>query len=80
MYPSGNCHALLPREKGIEPGLVAPISSPAPIILLSPPWFKDIRYYGEFYIVTEFAQEPLNDQERELIRAQRSWEETKSSD
>jgi Xaa-Pro dipeptidase len=80
VYPYGYCYALLPREKGIEPGLVAPISGPAPMILMSPPWFRDIRYYGEFYIVTEFAQEPLNDQERELIRAQRSWEETKSSD
>ncbi|MDH5792898.1 MAG: hypothetical protein OEZ44_12020, partial [Candidatus Bathyarchaeota archaeon] len=79
-YPYGNCYALLPRERGVEPGLVAPVSGPAPIILMSPTWMRDVRYYGEFYVVTRFAEEPLDDQERALIQAQESWEVSRTSD
>ena len=79
-YPYGNCYSLIPLEKETEPGLVAPVSGPAPVILMSPTWIGDVRYYGEFYVVTQFAEEPLDEQERALKRAQESWEESKASD
>jgi Xaa-Pro aminopeptidase len=79
-YPYGNCYALLPRHKEVDPCLVAPVSGPAPVILMSPTWVRDVRYYGEFYIVTQFAKEPLNEQERALKRAQESWEASKIPD
>ncbi|MBL7080281.1 aminopeptidase P family N-terminal domain-containing protein, partial [Candidatus Bathyarchaeota archaeon] len=79
-YPYGNCYALLPLDRGVDPCLVAPVSGPAPIILMSPTWMRDVRYYGEFYIVTQFAEEPLDEQERALKRAQESWEASRASD
>lgn len=79
-YPYGNCYALLPLDRGVDPGLVAPVSGPAPVILMSPTWMRDVRYYGEFYVVTRFAEEPLDDQERALIQAQESWEASWASD
>ena len=79
-YPYGNCYALLPIDRDIAPCLVAPVSGPAPVILMSPTWMRDVRYYGEFYVVTQFAKEPLDEQERALKRAQESWEATRASD
>jgi Xaa-Pro aminopeptidase len=79
-YPYGNCYALLPLDRDVDPCLVAPISGPAPVILMSPTWMRDVRYYGEFYIVTQFAEEPLDEQERALKRAQESWEASRASD
>jgi len=80
LCPYGKCFTLLPREPNIEPALVAPISGPTPIVLTSPPWISDVRYYGEFYTETRPAKESLTDAERRLIRAQESWEKNKEAD
>jgi Xaa-Pro aminopeptidase len=80
MYPYGKSFALLPLDRDLEPALVTPISGTIPAVLMSSPWFQDVRYYGEFYVVTRFAEEPLSEAERELIKAQESWEEAKESD
>ncbi|MHA2394235.1 MAG: M24 family metallopeptidase [Promethearchaeota archaeon] len=79
-YPYGNCYALLPIDREVDACLVAPVSGPTPVILMSPTWMKDVRYYGEFYIVTQFAREPLDEEERALKRAQESWEASRASD
>jgi len=47
---------------------------------MSPPWIEDVRYYGEFYVMTRWAKEPLSDAERGLVAAQESWEKTRESD
>jgi Xaa-Pro aminopeptidase len=80
LCPYGNCYVLLPCEQNIEPAIIAPISDVTPIVLMSTPWIKDIRYYGEFYIVTNEAKETLNNFELKLINAQKSWEMTKEKD
>ncbi len=72
MYPYGKSFALLPIDRALEPALVTSISGTTPAVLMSPPWFHDIRYYGEFYVVTRFAGEPLSEAERELVKAQES--------
>jgi len=47
LCPYGKCFTLLPRKPSLEPAIVAPISAPTPIVLTSPPWVKDVHYYGE---------------------------------
>jgi Xaa-Pro dipeptidase len=79
-YSYGASFALLPLDRGAEPALVTSISGSTPVALMSPPWFSDVRYYGEFYVETGFAREPLSEAERTVIRAQESWEEGKQSD
>ena len=37
-YPYGNCYVLLPLDRDVDPCLVAPVSGPAPVILMSPTW------------------------------------------
>mgnify|MGYP001122948138 CR=1 FL=1 len=80
LCPYGECFALLPYERNVEPAIIAPISSSTPIALMSPPWISDIRYYGEFYTMTGWAKEPLTNAERNLVKAQESWEKTKEAD
>jgi Xaa-Pro aminopeptidase len=80
MYPYGNSFALLPLERSMEPALVTSISGTTPVVLMSPPWFHDVRYYGEFYVATHFAEEPLSEAEMGLLKAQESWEESEESD
>ncbi len=80
LCPYGNCFALLPYDRNLEPAIVAPISGPTPIVLTSPPWISDVRYYGEFYTTTLWAEEPLTEAERKLVEAQESWERTKEAD
>jgi len=80
VYPYGRSYALLPLDRGVEPALVTPISGSTPVVLMSPPWIRDVRYYGEFYVVTRFAEEPLSEEERRLIEAQESWERSRDSD
>ena len=80
LCPYGKCFAILPRDPKIEPAIIAPISGPTPIALMSEPWIDDVRYYGEFYTTTQYAQEPLNSAELKLIQAQESWERTKVAD
>jgi Xaa-Pro aminopeptidase len=79
LCPYGNCYTLLPSNPNTEPAIIAPVSGPAPIALMSPPWISDVRYYGEFYTTTEFAKEPLTKAEGKLIEAQESWEASKES-
>ena len=76
----GECYALLPYERSVEPAVVVPISISAPSVVMSPPWISDVRYYGEFYTETRWAEEPLTDSERRLVAAQRSWEKTEEGD
>jgi Xaa-Pro aminopeptidase len=76
-YPYGRCFALLPRDRNIEPALVAPISGSTPIVLMSPPWFSDVRYYGEFYMYTQFIDHPVDASEERLVKAVENWEHTK---
>ena len=80
VYPYGNSFALLPRDRDVEPALITPISGATPVTLMSPPWFPDVRFYGEFYVETRFAEEPLSEAERKLIEAHDSWEISKASD
>ena len=80
LCPYGECFALLPYERNVEPAIIAPISSSTPIALMSPPWISDVRYYGEFYTMTGWAKEPLTNAERNLVKAQESWEKTKEAD
>jgi len=80
LNPYGKCFVLLPYEQNVEPAIVAPISGPTPLILTSPPWIHDIRYYGEFYTTTRWAEEPLSSAEQKLIEVQESWEKTKEAD
>ena len=80
LCPYGQAFTLLPRERNVEPAVIAPISGPAPVVLMSPPWISDVRYYGEFYTTTSGAKEPLTDPERRMVRAQKSWEKTKEKD
>jgi len=76
-FLNGQAFTLLPRDRNIEPALIAPISDPTPIVLMSPPWINDIRYYGEFYTTTKTAKEPLTEPERKMVKAQGSWDRTK---
>jgi len=80
LCPFGRCFTLLPREHDKEPAVVAPISAPTPIALMSIPWIRDVRYYGEFYVMTRWAKEPLTEHERNLVKAQESWEKTREAD
>jgi len=80
LCPYGECFALLPYERNVEPAIIAPISGSTPIVLMSPPWISDVRYYGEFYTMTGWAKEPLTNAERNLVKAQESWEKTKEAD
>ena len=80
LCPYGTCFSLLTADGGEDAALVAPISGTTPIVLMSPPWISDIRYYGEFYNTTLFAGEPLSDAERKLVEAQASWEKSKARD
>lgn len=49
LCPYGECFVLLPYDQNQRPAIIAPISGVTPIVLMSPPWIRDIRYYGEFY-------------------------------
>jgi len=80
LNPFGNAFVLFPYERNVEPALVASISGVTPITLSSTPWISDVRYYGEFYTTTRFAEEPLSEAERRLISAQESWEREKERD
>jgi len=80
LSPYGSTYSLLPYNQNIEPAIVASISGPTPIVLSSPPWIKDIRYYGKFYTTTKFAKEPLSSAERQLITIQESWEKEMERD
>jgi len=80
LCPYGRCFALLPEDRDVEPAIIAPISGPTPIVLMSVPWISDVRYYGEFYTVICRAKEPLTDAERKLVEAQESWERAKEAD
>jgi Xaa-Pro dipeptidase len=80
LCPYGKCFVLLPYEENEEPAVVAPISGVTPIVVMSPPWISDVRYYGEFYTTTDWAKEPLTDPERELVKAQEAWEKTREAD
>ena len=73
LCPYGDCFSFLTADWDKDASLVAPISGTTPIVLMSPPWISDIRYYGEFYTTTAFAKEPLSDAERKLVEAQESW-------
>jgi Xaa-Pro dipeptidase len=79
-YPYGNSFALLPRDKGVEPALITSISGSTPVALMSPPWFSDVRFYGEFYVETRFAGESLSEAEKKMIEVHESWEISKESD
>jgi Xaa-Pro dipeptidase len=72
-----NCFALFPFEKSVEPALIASISDPTSVTLMSPPWIRDVRYYGEFYTETRWADPPLTNEEAKLIEAQHSWESSR---
>lgn len=76
-YPYGECYALLPRDRKTKPALIAPISGSTPLVLMSPPWFEDVRYYGEFYIYTQFVEHPAGASEEMLIKAVENWEHTR---
>jgi Xaa-Pro aminopeptidase len=76
-YPYGRSFVVLPRERDLEPAMVAPISGTTPIVLMSPPWIRDIRYYGEFYVYTQFVEDP-NEEEERLIQAQGDWEKERN--
>ncbi len=77
---SRNCFVLLPYERGVEPALIASISGPTPVVLMSPPHIRDVRYYGEFYTVVPKVKGGFTNAERELIKAQESWDRTKIAD
>jgi Xaa-Pro aminopeptidase len=79
-YPYGRCYAIIPRERKIKPALIAPLSGTTPLVLMAPPWFEDIKYYGEFYIYTQFIDHPTDDSERRLIKAVEDWECSKKLD
>ena len=76
----GRSFAILPLERNIKPVLITSVSGTSPTTLMAPPWFNDVRYYGEFYIETRFAEDPLSKEEQALIRAQESWEHTQILD
>ena len=80
LCPYGRTFVLLPLDRDIEPAIVTPISCPIPVTTMSPPWIRDVRYYGEFYTETDWAEEPLEEDERMLVQAQESWRETKEAD
>jgi Xaa-Pro dipeptidase len=75
-----SCFVLLPFEKNAEPALVASISDSASVVLMSPPWISDVRYYGEFYTETRWASPPLTSAESKLVDAQHSWESSRQRD
>lgn len=79
LCPYGETYVLLPLDRDIEPAIVTSISAPTPVVVMSRPWIGDVRYFGEFYIETRWAREPL-DEERGFIEAQESWETTGESD
>ena len=80
LCPYGKSLVFLPRERNVEGAIVSPISGPTPVVLMSPPWINDVRYYGKFYTVTRWASAPLTDSERRLVKAQESWEKTGETD
>lgn len=75
-----SCFVLLPSDRDIEPALAASISDPTSVALMSPPWIRDVRYYGEFYTETQWANAPLTWSESRLIGAQNSWESLRQRD
>lgn len=80
MCPYGDAFALLPLERSVEPAIITSISAPIPVIVMSPPWIRDVRYYGEFYTETRWAEEPLDKAEKMLVDVQESWEITRRRD
>jgi Xaa-Pro aminopeptidase len=80
LCPYGQAFALLPLERDVEPAIIAPISGATPVVLMSPPWISDVRYYGEFYTNTSEVRDPMTDPERKMVRAQESWEKKKEKD
>jgi Xaa-Pro aminopeptidase len=80
VYPFDQSFTLLPVDRDLEPALVTSIYGTTPVVLMSPPWFSDVRYYGEFYVETSFAEEPLLEDECAQIRAHTSWDKSRESD
>jgi len=80
MCPYGDTFALLPLERGVDPVIITSISAPIPVIVMSPPWIRDVRYYGEFYTETRWAEESLDKAEKMLVDVQESWETTRRRD
>src|SRR5512136_2233825 len=80
LCPYGACFSFLEADVSEDAAIIAPISGTTPIVLMSPPWISDIRYYGKFYTTVSFAKEPLSAAERKLIQAQESWDKSQSKD
>lgn len=80
LCPYGKPLVLLPCDRKIDPAIIASLSGSTPIVLNSPPWIKDVRYYGEFYIEKQYAKEPLTDSEQKYMKAVESWERLREED
>ena len=78
--PYGDSFAVLPLERGTDPVMVTSIAGTAPVALMSPPWFRDVRYYGEFYIEAPPTMDGLTPQETTVVEAKRQWEQAKPRD
>ena len=78
--PYGDSLAVIPLERGTEPLLVTSIAGTTPVALMSPPWFRDVRYYGEFYIEAPPTMDGLTPEERAVADAKRQWEQSKPRD
>jgi len=78
--PYGDSLAVIPLERGTEPLLVTSIAGTTPVALMSPPWFRDVRYYGEFYIEAPPTMDGLTPEERAVAEAKRQWEQSKPRD
>jgi Xaa-Pro dipeptidase len=77
LCPYGQAFALLPLERDVEPAIIAPISGATPVVLMSPPWISDVRYYGEFYINTSEMRDHMTEPERKMVRALKTWKKEK---
>ncbi|MFQ6054097.1 MAG: M24 family metallopeptidase [Candidatus Bathyarchaeia archaeon] len=80
LCPYGETYVLLPLDGDVEPAVVTSISALTPVIVMSRPWIRDIRYFGEFYTETRGAKGGLDEAERGFIEAQGAWEATGKRD
>jgi len=78
--PYGDSLALIPCNRGTEPLMVTSIAGTTPVALMSPPWFRDVRYYGEFYTEAPQTMDGLSPEERAVAEAMRQWEQSKPGD
>ncbi len=78
--PYGDSLAVIPLERGTEPLMVTSIAGTTPVALMSPPWFRDVRYYGEFYIEAPPTMDGLTPEERAVAEAKRQWDQSKPRD